>query len=128
MLGRVELTNKLVSQKLGIDEREVCKVMSFTYQELANEFQECTYPYLYVKDLGTFAILQKGVRNRLYRLNRSRKGWRSYDDSNPKKAKALKTITTEMFKLFDINRMLKKIKVDRLKAKANAKTINDNKG
>ena len=122
MLGRVELTNKLVAEKLGIDEREVCKVMSFTYQELATELQECTYPYLYVRNLGTFVLRKRAVNRRLYVLTRARKANKGRV-KNERNDKTIKTIETEMFRLFDIRRMLRKY----IKP-SNGKNTNDIKG
>ncbi len=122
MLGRIELTNKLVADKLKIEEREVCKVMSFVLQDLATVLHDSNHTHIYVRNLGTFVLRQRAVKRRLYTLCKARHRWKAQTD-NQRKYKALATIEKEMFKLFDMRRAINK----RTK-EINGKVKNDNKG
>lgn len=108
MLGRQELVNKLVSKNTGISEEEVARIMDFSYRELTNELQSCSYPFVYVRGLGTFVVKKRAVEKRLYRLLfmvRRRKAMRP----SIVRDKALKTMIDEMYKLFEVRRMVRNI-------------------
>jgi len=115
MIGRVEITNKLVAKQLGIEVDKVASVMDFFYKELAIEFQECNHPFLSIKNLGTFVIKLRAINNRLYKLNRARRAWKALKPA-VRKEKGLKTISEEMFKLFEIRRKIKRIRNEKIKA------------
>ncbi len=108
MLGRVKLTNTLVSKSLQKDEKVVEAVMDFFYRELHAELRECNSPHVFVRDLGTFTLKINSVNTRLKKL------WylRKIAEENPNLSRRLKDrfingMTREMFNLFRIRRMLK---------------------
>ena len=108
MLGRLDLTTKVVSKNLEMPEKEVSNVMNFVYKELARELQECNYPFIYVRDLGTFIIKRRAVNKRLWRLYWARRRWKKSPLNH--KDKTVKTIEDELFKYFRVRRMVKKAK------------------
>lgn len=125
MLGRVELTNKLVASKSKIDEKDVTSVMNFFYTELREVIEGCKHPYVYVRGLGTFSIKRAALNKRLFRLYRAKQA--RGKDPQGGQLKALETIRTEMFTLFDVRRMLKnRVKINK-KLKEDGKVIRDNK-
>jgi len=107
MLGRQELVNKLVAKNTGISEEEVSRIMDFSYRKLAKELHECSHTFLYVRGLGTFALKQRSVKNRLYRLHYMVCKRKKHKQS-PSTEKAIKTMKDEMFKLFEIRRLIRK--------------------
>ena len=114
MIGRVELTNKLASRKLGIEEKKVESVMTFFYKELSEELTECRYPHIYVRDFGTFTMRLKPVENRIKSLLylRRKLKWKLSMKQIPKflAEKYDMGIVREIFNLFRIRRMIKENK------------------
>ena len=78
MLGRLALTNKMVAQDLGKDEKVVESVTSFFFKEMEREMREANHPFLYVKGLGTFVLnkglLERRIRYLLCKVHRNRRG------------------------------------------------------
>lgn len=68
MVGRVALVNKVVSKKLGKEEKVVTGVMNFFYTELHSTLKECKHPHVFVKDFGTFTMRLRPVEGRIKHL------------------------------------------------------------
>lgn len=109
MVGRVELTNKIVSRNLKIEEAKVASVMDFFYKELGEEFQSCEKPLIYIKGLGTMGISLNVVEKRLRRLKWSMEiHKKSTLSPNWSRKNSLEGIRKEMFYLFEVRRRVKK--------------------
>ncbi len=129
MIGRIALTNKLVSKSLGIEEKRVNGVMSFFFEELEKEFVECRHPFVFVKGLGTFGLTLSSVEKRIKDLRKRVQNQRSYEARGiiyPKRLKMVEGMVRETFFLFEVRRMLKKHRAECKKLKDYGKSLNDN--
>lgn len=106
MLGRQELVNKIVSKNTGVSEEEVTRIMDFSYKELTSKLQNCDHTFIYVRELGTFGLKHKAIKNRLYRLHEMICR-RKKMQPTPLVEKAIKTMRDEMFRLFKVRKMVK---------------------
>lgn len=128
MIGRVELTNKLVAQSTGVAEARVKNVVEFFYKELAQELEECNHNFLYVKNLGTFSMSLRPIEKRLRNIRFMIVHRRSpkFKDSEANQ-KIIESMVKEAFYLFSLRRRIKKNRLE-LKKLRNGKSINDPKG
>lgn len=130
MLGRTALTNKLVSKKLGIEEQKVESVVNFVFKELETEMKEMKNPTIYLRGLGTFGISPGSVDRRiifLLKVIRKQEKAEANGHVYNKRAKMLLGMRREIFRLFEVRRLLKKRKAEN-KALTNGKNTNDTKG
>ena len=128
MLGRIVLTNKIVSKTLNKDEKEVESVMKFFFKELKTEFEECKHSYVYVKDLGTFGINANMVGKRLILLIHKLQWFRNNKEMIKKPGyydNATKGLTKEIFFLFNVRRMVKRQNKENQQLRKDGKIIND---
>ena len=107
MLGRVALTNKLVSASLGIEENKVESVTSFFYQELERELKECQHPFIFVRGLGTFVINKRQVEHRIRDMIFQMRYNRRIGKKGPLADQFMNGMRREVFYLFGIRRRLK---------------------
>ena len=132
MIGRVELTNKLTSRKLGIEEKKVESVMTFFYKELSEELIQCKYPHIYVRDLGTYTLKLRAVESRIKGLIYARKRlrWKLSVKKIPKflAEKYDMGLVKEIFNLFRMRRMIKQNKQQRKTLRDVPKIVDDIKG
>lgn len=131
MLGRVTFTNKLVAKKLNIDESKVASVTDFFYKEFENELKECRYPYIYVKDLGTFGLHIKAIERRIIFLRLCIKNEKDREARGvvySKREKMILGMRREIFYMFGVRRMLKNRIKENRQLRKNGKNLNDNKG
>jgi hypothetical protein len=130
MLGRTALTNKLVSKQLGIEEKKVESVVNFLFKELQDEMSRMEDPYIYVKGLGTFGINLKVVDRRIIALLgfiRKQKELERKGVVYNKRDKMIAGMKVEIFRLFEVRRMVKKRKLYN-KTLRNGKALHDIKG
>ena len=130
MLGRTALTNKLVSKQLGIEERKVESVVNFLFKELQDEMCKMEDPYIYVKGLGTFGVNLKVVERRIIALIKCIRTQEEYERRGiiyNKRAKMIAGMKVEIFRLFEVRRMVKKRRLENKMLK-NGKITDDIEG
>jgi hypothetical protein len=126
MLGRVALTNKLVSKSMGLEERLVESVMDFCYKEWATEFKDCKHPYLYVQGLGTYGVNLAKVNGRIVFLlgvMRRERDKESRGVFYKNRATMIEGIRKEIFNLFEIRRNVRALKRNNTKLRRNGKAL-----
>lgn len=107
MLGRVALTNKLVSASLGIEEKQVESVTDFFFQELERELKECNHPFIFVRGLGTFVINKRQLEHRIRDLIFQMRYNKRIGKKGPLADRLMNGMRREVFYLFGIRRMIK---------------------
>ncbi len=81
-------------------EEDVKSVTDFFFKELNREIKECNHPFIYVKGLGTYALLVGKLKGTL----KLYLGYLREKSINPKRKE---TLTAEIFELFRMRRMLR---------------------
>lgn len=110
MLGRISLTNKIVSKQLSIDEKVVASVTDFIFKELNEELVRMEEPTVYVRGLGTFGINNRAVENRilfLIKCIRSQEQQEREGRFYNKRDSMIRGMKNEISRLFKIRRMLR---------------------
>lgn len=126
MLGRVALTNKLVSKSIGVEERLVESVMDFCYKEWIKEFNECKHPYLYIQGLGTYGINSATVNKRIIKLLKVIRRERSKEARGlfyKHRTRLIEGCRREIFNLFEIRRKVRTLKRNNTKLRKHGKAI-----
>ena len=124
MLGKPVFTNKIVAKNLGIKEEKVKSVTDFFFKELHKEIKECNHPFIYIKGLGTFALMLSKLKRTLKYYVPKVRG----SNGVPPMKKGKEAMTAEIFEWFRILRMLKNQYKHNKNVGIAAKTGNDSKG
>ena len=121
MLGKPAFSNKIVAKNLGIDEAKVKRVTEFFYKELDAELKKCEDPFIYVKDLGTFALNQKKIEKSIVQFRKTKYGNKKCVAGPAGQA----TIREGIFELFRIRRVIKNKLKENQQLKNDLKTLDD---
>jgi len=127
MLGKPQFTNKIVSEKLDIPEETVSSVVTFFFDELYQEMGRARYPFIYVRDLGTFTLVIASIESHIKRYWRARRNMLKMGTPWKYENKLL-ALRRELFILFEMRRLIKNQRNEIKKLRNERKASDDNKG